>query len=518
MPEHRENSMPLRRADNGERFVAFAFAAADLVAEIDTAGLLTFAAGAFRTRFGRASEAWVGSHVRDLVSPADHEALDLAMLMLMERGRLLPLTVRLANAGRTQMALAGIKRSPADQSHRYCLTFALLPAPVGRVMQANCAHGVARTAEARLRRGTATDLALVEVSGSSAELVGSTIEALAPEALASELSPGRYSLLAGPGSGTMLTAIAGSLESALLDQGVIASVSARTLNLVEEGLSSSQAARALRQALDLFSRSGTAGLDAAGFTSGLASYVKDAMQHTGAMREAILRRRFDLMFQPIVELADRRVHHYEALLRPHPVPGCPVNNTQEFVVLAETIGLAFDLDFAVVGMACEAALHAPAPIAFNVSGQSMQDADFRDKLLARLVRDPARKAGRLLVEMTETAQLEDIPEAAKTAQMLRDLGVPFCLDDFGAGSADMRVLRGMPADLVKLDGSYIAGIDTEGRERAFMAGMIEIARAARAEVVAEWVETEPEAVALAAMGARFGQGWLFGRAAPLPSR
>ncbi len=146
----------------------------------------------------------------------------------------------------------------------------------------------------------------------------------------------------------------------------------------------------------------------------------------------------------------------------------------------------------------------------------MQDPAFRDRLIARLIAHPARRAKKLAVEMTETAQLENIAEAAQTAQMLREMDIPFCLDDFGAGAADVRVLRAMPADIVKLDGSYIAGIVNDGRERAFITGMVEIARAAGASVVAERVETEAEADALLAIGVDYGQGWFFGRPGPLP--
>ena len=515
MPDQIGQAVPLRRADNSERFVAFAFAAADLVVEVDAEGILTFAAGAFRSRYGRAPEEWVGTHVCKLVSRADHEALEMALLMLRERGRLLPLTVRLNNNARSKMALAGMRRNPSGQPELFCLTFALLPAPLGRVMQASSTHSFARAAEARVRAGSLADLALLEIVGPVGEAVGQAIEALAPDMMASEIAPGRYGLLGAGEEDQPLPDVAGPLATALRDQGLTASVASRTISIADERLSPTQAARALRQALDAFARSGISGLDAAGFSSGLASYVKGAMQHTGLMRRAISQRQFSLVFQPIVQLSDRTLHHYEALLRPQQIPNLPAGTPQEFVILAETIGLAVELDLAVVNLACEAAVRSPVPIAFNISAQSMQDPAFRDKLMARLAREPARKAGRLMVEMTETAQVENIAEAAATAQLLRDWGIPFCLDDFGAGSADMRVLRGMPADIVKLDGSYISGVASEGRERAFVAGMIEIACAAKAEVVAEWVETEEEAVALAAMGARYGQGWLFGEAAPL---
>ena len=120
--------------------------------------------------------------------------------------------------------------------------------------------------------------------------------------------------------------------------------------------------------------------------------------------------------------------------------------------------------------------------------------------------------------MTETAEIEDVEEAGRTADALRSLGVPFCLDDFGAGAIDIRLLRELRPNIVKLDGSYIPGVIQGGRERALVAGMVEIGRGAGAEIVAERIETRAEAEALQALGVQYGQGWLFGRPVPLPNR
>ncbi len=510
------DDVQLRRSDNSERFVAFAFAAADLVAEVDASGLITYAAGAYRSRFGSLPDEWVGRPLYDMVVPADHDALSTALMMLAERGRLLPWMVRLANRQRTEVALAGLRLAPGGRPPRLCLTFALPPSPRADSMQGSSAQALARATEARLRAGLPCEMGLLEIDGSGAETIGPALEALAPDSLASELAPGRFGLL-GPGADADgLVKIAASLEAMLRDQGVAATVSSRQLPLDVQGLTQRQAARALRQALDAFSRDGMTGLTEAGFERGLAGYVQGAMDHAGAMRRAIGERRFELAYQPIVSLATRDVHHVEALLRPAPVPGCPANTPQDFVVLAETVGLASELDLAVASMACDAAVRASVPVAFNLSGQSMQDPVFRDRLLAKLITHPARKANKLAVEMTETAQLENIAEAAQTATMLRELGIPFCLDDFGAGAADVRVLRALPTDIVKLDGSYVPGVVSDSRARAFLTGMVEIARAGGAAVVAERVETAEEAEALQAIGVDYGQGWLFGRPGALP--
>ena len=520
-PPQPADGVQLRRTDNNERFVAFAFAAADLVAEVDPEGRITYAAGAFRARLGQTPETFVGRPVRSLIAPADHEALGAALLLLAEKGRLAPLLVRLANAQRTQFALAGLVLTPAGCPMRLCLTFAVPPAPTD-MPQFAAPDTFARAVETQMRVQTPCNVALIEVTSSDAGsllggAVGSALQAVAPSVLASEIAPGRFGLLSDGGAAGLATACA-SLEAVLHAQnGATVAVASPDLSLKAESLTSTQAVRALRQALSVFARDGALGLDGAGFAGGLADYVNRAATHADALRRAIRERRFGLLFQPIVSLADRRLHHYEALLRPEPIPGCPFGSPQEFVALVETLGLANELDLAVADLASAAAVGAAAPVAFNLSGQSVQSATFRNRLLALLSASPACRSGRLVVEMTETAEVEDLAEAARTVAALLAIGVPFCLDDFGAGAADVRVLRALPTNIVKLDGSYVPGVAKGGRERAFVVGMIDIVRAAGAEVVAERVETETEAEALRAVGVAYGQGWLFGRPAPLPA-
>jgi EAL domain-containing protein (putative c-di-GMP-specific phosphodiesterase class I) len=505
--------------DANERFVAFAFAAAELVVEVEPAGRITCAAGAFRTRLGQAPEAFIGRPVRDIVDPVDHSALDAALLLLSERGRLLPLMIRLGDPGRTQRALAGLRFAMTGCPVRLYLTFAVPPAPIEALPIAT-PRAFARASEARLRTGTPGDVGLIEIRTDTPgqrpdDAVGAVLRRVAPDVLAGEVAPGRFGLLDAGGAAGLI-AIASSLEAELRARGVKAAVASHSLPLAAGGLTAPQAARALRQALAAFARDGIEGLDAAGLAGGLAGYLSKAALHTDALRRAIRSRSFDLWFQPIVSLADRRLHHYEALLRPRPVPGCTFDTPQDFVVLVEALGLANDLDLAVAGIAGNVAEAAAAPVAFNLSAQSLQSAAFRERLLALLAASPACRAGRLIAEMTETAEVEDIAEAARTAEALRAIGVPFCLDDFGAGAADMRLLRALPADMVKLDGSYVPGVVRDGRDRGFIVGMIDIAHAVNAAVVAEQIETETEAEALLTMGVTYGQGWLLGRPAALP--
>ena len=499
-----------KRPDTGNRFVAFAFAASEMVIEVDQAGRVSYAAGAFRSRLGAAPESFIGRTVMDLVAPCDREALELAMLLLQERGRLLPCIVRLANPARSPAVLSGLKLVPGRTDSPACLTIGLPPAPVGAASPAASAQRLVQAAQAQLASGSG-HLALLELTGGRPEddSLATALEQVAPDALTTEVAPGRFGLL-DPGG---MDAVLPMIEAALLRQGGNLVVQTRQIALQNQGLTRGQATRALRQALTTFARDGTQGVDKAGFGGGLAAYVEGAMCQAKAFRRAIADRDFTLFYQPIVSLETRQVHHYEALLRP--VRGMSSRSPQEFVSLVETVGLADELDRTIVELVCEAADRGTASIAVNLSGHSVQDPAFRDWLLPLLRSSRAVQERRLLVEMTETAQVEAMDEVAETARQLRALGVRFCIDDFGAGAADIRLLRAAPTDIVKLDGSFVPGIIGGGRERAFVAGMIEIARAAGATVVAERVETDAEAAALMAIGATFGQGWLFGRPAPL---
>jgi EAL domain-containing protein (putative c-di-GMP-specific phosphodiesterase class I) len=186
-------------------------------------------------------------------------------------------------------------------------------------------------------------------------------------------------------------------------------------------------------------------------------------------------------------------------------------------------GLSEELDWAVLQEALAAQCAAPtASIAVNISGLSMQSRAFRQRMLPALAASAnlagPHGAGRLLIELTETAEIEDMPEAAAGIAQLRQIGVPVCIDDFGAGAAAFRYLREFRVDYVKIDGAFVRAATYGARERGFVAAMVEIARAVDARIVAEMVETEEQAALMAGLGVSFGQGWLFGRPGALPGR
>ncbi len=506
-----------------DRFLTFAFAAAELLVETDGAGRITFAEGAFPARFGRSGHSFLGKPVQNLVARDQRSGMGTALELLHATGRIRPTAVRLADRQRSAFSVAGL--AAPGHSGRFCLTFAPLPndLPGGPLPGG---PGLARAAEEALRGGDdAGALGLIELIGDAGTLapradLAARIQHLLSThggagTVAADFGSGRFGLLPGEGLPD-LAALSNQVALLLAQHGLPGRIGARVVSLAADGLSPVQATRALRFALSAFARGGDEALEKAGFSGGLTGFVASAAERATVLRRTISERRFRLAFQPIVLLADRRPHHYEALLRPIPTPGTPYGEASEFIALTETVGLSETLDWAVVETACEAARAAAgARIACNLSGLSLQSPAFREALCAML--DAAPELGqRLLVEITETAEIEDEVEASRTVDALRARGLPICIDDFGAGAAAFRYLRAFRVDFVKVDGVYVTNAVESERDRGFIAAMVDLARTVGAKVVAERIETEAQAKLMQELGVTFGQGYLFGRPGALP--
>ncbi len=520
--------LPVLRSSQKDRFLAFAFAAADLLVEVAEDGVIGFAAGAFKVRFGLPPEHFSGQPIHRLFSGADRPALDLALSITAVRGRLAPLVLRLSDAAGTPVVVSGL--AMPSSPGRLCFTIGRLPALPGPGLAATPVGSFGQLAEERLNADEGGSVGLLEIAGWShvrdklppeaqRPLQAEIVEVLArlggPGSVAGELSCGRFGVLADvpPDLGTVVA----ELEHLLRNHPAAAQtkVQSASIGLDREGLTGTQAARALRFALARFADGGTDATEDAGFNSGLAEFIAGAQMRARTVRNMLGEGRFRLAFQPVVGLDDGAIHHYEALLRPIFAPGSEIQTTQDFVTFAEAVGLSEELDWAVMQHAAEALAASPgASVAVNVSGLSMQSPTFRSRVVA-LVRT-MRMPSRLLVELTETADIVDVASASDMIAELRTLRVPVCIDDFGAGSAAFRYLREFRVDYVKLEGAYVRGALRNAREHGFLLSMIELANFVGAKVIAETIETEEEAQMMRDLGVEFGQGWLFGRPGMLP--
>ncbi|GIE33123.1 hypothetical protein Ait01nite_061680 [Actinoplanes italicus] len=229
---------------------------------------------------------------------------------------------------------------------------------------------------------------------------------------------------------------------------------------------------------------------------------------------------FDVHYQPIVRLSDGATVAVEALARwTDPVAG-PVH-PDVFVTMAERTGLVAAIDDFVLDRACaDAAKLAerhgrPIDVHVNVSAGRLAGQGLEDAVRAALTRHRLEPA-RLIIEITETLRIPDLPSAAGLVERLRALGVRVALDDFGSGFNALAQLHAIPVDIVKLDSSLTNVDASPDRAGALCRSVLAICAELGIIVVAEGLETEERAGAMAALGCPLGQGYLYGAPAPLP--
>ncbi|CUH38296.1 Bacteriophytochrome cph2 [Jannaschia seosinensis] len=156
---------------------------------------------------------------------------------------------------------------------------------------------------------------------------------------------------------------------------------------------------------------------------------------------------------------------------------------------------------------------APLFVTFNITGAVLDGKGSAGCrwLSAVLERVPAK---RLVLEIVETAVIVAPERAADLIGRLRAQGVRIALDDFGTGLSNLERLRRFPADFIKMDRAFVAGLGGDGREEAILESMISLARGLGIDLVAEGIETEEQAATLRTLGIHLGQGYGLGRPAP----
>ena len=148
-------------------------------------------------------------------------------------------------------------------------------------------------------------------------------------------------------------------------------------------------------------------------------------------------------------------------------------------------------------------------LAVNVSGRTMGSPDFFRSIAALVSKGSVAK--RLMLEVTESAAIDDMALAEKHVQAMRALGVQVCLDDFGAGAASFAYLHQLSVDVVKIDGSYVRELTSTGRGDTLIRHLVGMCHELGVTVVAEMVETQAVEDVLRRAGVDFAQGWLYGQ-------
>ena len=239
--------------------------------------------------------------------------------------------------------------------------------------------------------------------------------------------------------------------------------------------------------------------------------LRHSVEWAPRIRAALKQENFILEFQPIYSLKEQKINHYECLIRMRG-QGDKLYYPQDFISVAEAMGLIHQIDLWVVNHAFELLRKTPADtaLAVNLSGNI-----FLDKNLYPLVERKLLETGvdpsRLVFEITETSAISNFEQTKQMVDRLRRLGCRFALDDFGAGFNSYSYLKHFPVDILKIDGGFITNLHNDPVDQLLVKSMIDISHSLGKKTVAEFVEDQETLKMLEDFGVDFVQGYLIGK-------
>lgn len=525
------------------RFLAFSFAAADVLVELDQSGRVTFAAGAVRAILGVAEVDLIGKDLGPLFTESDKTLLSLQLAEMKTGKRVGPTLLKLAkapNPGDPESGLLQIHacRLPHRPNFIAC-TIGRVPALVAAAHMkrkrdnttgmltvdefADVAGGLVATS-----RGGDTPLTLttVDLPGldelaatmpegmvkSLMDKIGTTLRAASMNGdAAGRLGSGKFGVV--HEAGKEPTNIAASINAIAKDMkapGLTAAV--QSMSLAAGNLQAEDAIRAVRYSINRLANDDE-GMMIGSLAESFDKMVNDTMSKIADFSNRIANDEFRLVYQPIVNIADRTLHHFEALVRFNG-DGSPFETIQ----FAEETGIIGTMDLAVIDrvvVILRGLVGSGASIAANLSGKSLSSDLFVRYLMDRLKASKSLNK-RLLVEVTESSAIKDLTRANNILQEIRGLGYTVCLDDIGAGAAGFDYVHALQADAGKIDGRYIRKMTENSRDAAMVRAMANLFNRLDMFTIAEMVENEHQAAILQDMGIECGQGWLYGKPQDAP--
>jgi EAL domain-containing protein (putative c-di-GMP-specific phosphodiesterase class I) len=522
---------------SNENYVAFAFAAADVLLETTDEGHITFAVGAAMPLTGLPARLLTEHSIHDLFGGSDGVRLTQALSRMAagERVRNLPLTLVKPEGTEVGVVVSGYRSPTRGDRLLVAMVHGILTAkpeekraqPAG-LLDKEAFAAVAKRLMENAPPGAPYHLTMLDL-GNMEEFrnqAGSEAAECFTLALSDQL---RTLSVGGDAVGQLSETKYGvihdaELQAGQLDRSVealsravapdVAPVSASTasLQLDTTSLPPEEVARALAYTINSFIGTEDGRADMAALTVGLQPKLSATVRQMHAFREMVEAGRFEIVYQPLVDLWTNVIHHFECLVRFEGTEGA---SPYEMVTFGEDTGLSAMLDLAILertvtamrtGVAADPSLN----FAVNLSGRTLSD----PRAVARLrpvVAAAADLHKRLAFEMTESAEVHNLAAVNAVLQDIRGQGFHVCLDDFGAGAAAFHYLRNLKVDNVKIDGSYVRDLMKSNENVSFIKAIVALCGEMGITTTAEYVEDSETAGMLKVLKVRFGQGYYFGK-------
>ena len=263
--------------------------------------------------------------------------------------------------------------------------------------------------------------------------------------------------------------------------------------------------------------------------------VRELMQRENGLRQAIAHNKLEVHYQPIICLASQEVDSLEALVRWRQ-PNHELLYPDQFIGLAEDMGIITNIDQWVLRQVClqlqiwnqlgdegwrwnqaqiiklpSLAHAAPAlSISVNLSSNHFAQKNLIDTFVS-VLRDTGLSGHCLKLEVTESIFINNPLEAANLLSQLKQLNIQICLDDFGTGYSSLSYLHQFPIDIIKIDRSFIQGLEADAEKREIVHAIINLCHKLGMMITAEGIETSQQHSILLDMGCDYGQGYLFAR-------
>ena len=525
-----------------DRFVALAFCAADLLLEVNASNEILFAAGASHSLIGLSPESLVGTSFLDLVVAEDVPLIAELLKGMAPGSRLDPIPLKLngAKGPSVQLSLMGYHLPDLSGNQFFAIRLGTSGTRIDIPMDAvrDPLTGLlekepfATLASQQIReageRGETLKLTMVQ-SGEFDELRARTDTEHAESALrtmgvclqanaaggqaAGHLDDGAFGFLHKPELDVKkITSRIEDIFKAADPTGVGIALNTGTVDADISSMSESDSVRVLLYTVNRFCETGGNGFEMSSLSDNLQTMTRETTEKLVKFRKIAEQSRFDIAFQPIVDLDTEAIHHFEALAR----FGKHLDRSPyELITFAENTGVIADFDLAMAKKVLtwlkdQNSLGMMHVVAVNVSGQSIANTIFVNALHDLLYKFDAFRC-QLMFEITESAKIDDLESANRFIQGLQKAGHKVCLDDFGAGAAALRYLHALEVDVVKIDGQYVRSAMDKPRNKAFLKAIAGLCHDLGITTIAEMIETDDQADMLRDAGVHFGQGYLYGK-------